>query len=137
MQIGLYDCQGPQPSIRYVHTSGEAKGPTTLLGLEEALPLSHLLAPVGACKDCIAAAVDSLEPEMLQHGSGEGSDSSLGTRSFGAALQAVLRWNCIHHMLRLLVTIHEHLCQQWKTIGSLPSTYQPIVVPTHCKGAEP
>jgi len=76
---------------RYVHTSGEAKGPPTPLGLEEALPLSHLLAPVGACKDCIAAAVDSLEPDMLQHVGSEGSDSSLGTRSFGVALQAVLR----------------------------------------------
>ena len=91
MQIGLYDCQGPHPSIRYVHTSGEAKGPPTPLGLEEALPLSHLLAPVGACKDCIAAAVDSLEPDMLQHVGSEGGDSSLGTRSFGVALQAVLR----------------------------------------------
>ncbi|DBA67299.1 TPA: hypothetical protein ACH3X2_001602 [Trebouxia sp. C0005] len=90
-KIGLYDCQGPQPSIRYVHTSGEAKGAPTSLGLEEALPLSHLLAPVGACKDCIAAAVDTLEPDMLQHVSSEGSDTSLGTRSFGAALQAVLR----------------------------------------------
>ena len=91
MQIGLYGCQGPQPSIRYVHISGEAKGAPTTLGLEEALPLSHLLAPIGACKDCIAAVVDSLEPDMFQHVSAEGGDSSLGTRSFGAALQAVLR----------------------------------------------
>lgn len=90
MQIGLYDCQASQPSIKYVHISGETKGPPTSLGLDEALPLSHLLAPVGTCKECIAAAVDSLEPEVAQM-LRNSDDGSLGTRSFGSALQAVLR----------------------------------------------
>lgn len=89
MQIGLYDTQGSQPSIRYVQILGEAKGPPSPLGLEEALPLPHLLAPVGRCKECITAAVDSLEAETAQHA---GTDGSLGTRSFGGALQAVLRY---------------------------------------------
>ncbi|DBB07884.1 TPA: hypothetical protein ACH3X3_009279 [Trebouxia sp. C0006] len=115
MQIGLYDCQGPHPSIRYVHTSGEAKGPPTSLGLEEALPLSYLLAPVGACKDCIAAAVDNLEPDMLQHVGSEGGDSSLGTRSFGAALQAVLR--CLGQ-----AALEPHATDQRQQSGSNAST---------------
>ena len=94
MQIGLYDCQGPQPSIRYVHISGEAMGDPYPLALAQALPLAHLLAPVGSCKDCIAAAVDSLQADHDQHGSTAAThDAALGTRSFGGALQAVLRYN--------------------------------------------
>ena len=102
MQIGLYDCQGPQPSIKYVHTSGEAKGDPHPLGLEEALPLAHLLTPVGSCKDCIAAAVDSLQADPDQHGSITGAhDVALGTRSFGGALQAVLRYRSSPASLRI------------------------------------
>lgn len=61
--------------------------------LQEALPLTHLLAPVGEFKECIAAAVDSLEPEDAAAAGSvapEG-DSDVGSRSFGPALQAVLR----------------------------------------------
>lgn len=91
MQIGLYDTQSQQPSIKYVHMSGSSSGPTTPVDLEEAVPLHHLLAPVGLCKECIATAVDSLEPYAAVGTAAGEADSDLGLRSFGAALQAVLR----------------------------------------------
>ena len=90
MQIGLYDTQGSHTSLKYVHVSGNAKAPPTALELGEALPLRHLLAPVHSCKAGIAAAVDSLEPDTgSMHAAVK--DESLGSRSFGGALQAVLR----------------------------------------------
>lgn len=101
MQIGLYDTQTQQPSIKYVRMSGSSQGPTAPVDLEEAVPLHHLLAPVGLCKECIATAVDSLEPYALVGTAAGEADSDLGSRSFGAALQAVLRSaNCVsiyHH----------------------------------------
>ena len=91
MQIGLYDTQSKHPSIKYVHISGSSQGPTTPVDLEEALPVQHLLAPVGLCKECIATAVDSLEADAAAGTGPAKADSDLGSRSFGAALQAVLR----------------------------------------------
>lgn len=91
MQIGLYDAQSKHPSIKYVHISGLSQGTTTSVDLEEALPLQHLLAPVGLCKECIATAVDSLEGDAAAGRAPAEVDSDLGSRSFGAALQAVLR----------------------------------------------
>ena len=91
MQIGLYDPQGPHTSLKYVHISDKAKGPPTALGLEEALPLPHLLTPVGSCKEGIVAAIDSLEPDTTASMEAPHNDDALGTRSFGGALQAVLR----------------------------------------------
>ena len=81
--------QGSVPSVKYVHLRHEPKGPPSPVALEDALPLQHLLAPVAACKDSIAAAVDGLQPDeaALQ---GTDAATSLGPRSFGAALQAVL-----------------------------------------------
>lgn len=97
VQIGLYDAQSEQPSIKYVHMSGSSSGPTTPVDLEEAVPLHHLLAPVGLCKECIATAVDSLEPYAAVGTAAGEADSDLGSRSFGAALQAILRSaNCIY-----------------------------------------
>lgn len=93
MQIGLYDTQSQHPNIKYVHISGSSQGPPASPDLQEALPLSHLLAPVGECKECIAAAIDSLEADHAAAGSvvAPESDFDLGSRSFGPALQAVLR----------------------------------------------
>ena len=89
LQIELYDVQGSVPSVKYVCLREEAKGAPTPLALEDALPLQHLLAPVASCKESIAAAVEALQPDeaALQ---GTHALSSLGPRSFGAALQAVL-----------------------------------------------
>ena len=96
MQIGLYDTQSQQPSIKYVHMSGSSLGPTAPVDLEEAVPLDHLLAPVGLCKEFIATAVDSLEPYAAVGTAAGEADSDLGSRSFGATLQAVLRsGNCM------------------------------------------
>ena len=95
MQIGLYDTQGPHTSLKYVHISGNPKGPPTALGLEEALPLPHLLAPVGSCKEGIAAAVDSLEPDNTASMQPSTRDEALGIRTFGGALQAVLRCGAV------------------------------------------
>ena len=70
----------------------EARGAPPPLDLEEALPLQHMLAPVSSCKQCIAEAIDSLEPDAASSSAGSAeADSNLGSRSFGAALQAVLR----------------------------------------------
>lgn len=89
MQVGLFDVQGSVPSVKYVHLRHETRGSPTPLALEDALPLEHLLAPVGACKESIAAAVDSLQPDE-DPVPGMDASASLGPRSFGAALQAVL-----------------------------------------------
>ena len=100
-QIGLYDTQSNHPSIKYVHISDSTKGPITPVDLEEALPLQHLLAPVGLCKECIATAVDSLDADAAGRAPAQ-ADSDLGSRSFGAALQAVLRFSthtCIYLIL--------------------------------------
>ena len=111
MQIGLYDTQSKHPSIKYVHISGSSPGPTTAVDLEEALPLQHLLAPVGLCKESIATAVDSLEADATAGRAPAEVDSDLGSRSFGAALQAVLRSSaqtciCLNlHDSRLCVTL--------------------------------
>lgn len=94
MQIGLYDTQSQHPSIKYVHISGSSQGASTSPDLDEALPLNHLLAPVGLCKECIATAVDSLEADAAACSVPAEGDFDLGSRSFGAALQAVLR--CAH-----------------------------------------
>lgn len=94
MQIGLYDTQSQHPNIKYVHILGSPQGAPTSPDLQEALPLTHLLAPVGECKECIAAAIDSLEADDAAAASSVAApegDSDLGSRSFGPALQAVLR----------------------------------------------
>ena len=91
MQIGLYDTQDQQPSVKYVHMSGSSTGPPTPLDLEEAVPLSHLLAPIGSCKECITAAIDSLQADSTTGINLAQLDGNLGSRSFGPALQAVLR----------------------------------------------
>ena len=83
------------------------KGRYALLDLEEALPLTHLLAPVGSCKECIAAAVDSLEADTAQaQSSVPHGDQDLGSRGFGAALQAVLRSAHIPSVPLSLSTFH-------------------------------
>ena len=83
----LHDTQGPRPSVRCVPLSPEAAGPPTLPGLEDALPLEQLLAPVGACKEHIVAALDALDSLLPDRG-----NASSCVRPFGGALQAVLRY---------------------------------------------
>lgn len=70
-----------------------ARGAPPPLDLEEALPLQHMLAPVSSCKECIAEAIDSLEPNAssVSGSTAEADLGDLGLRGFGAALQAVLR----------------------------------------------
>lgn len=137
LQIGLYDTQSKHPSIKYVHISGSSPGPTTAVDLEEALPLQHLLAPVGLCKECIATAVDSLEADAAAGRAPAEVDSDLGSRSFGAALQAVLRYStytCIcldvHDSRHCQLTLwciswtawHQHLGGENNVLVSLPPT---------------
>ena len=89
LQVHLHDTQGPRPSVRCVPLSPEAAGPPTLPGLEDALPLEQLLAPVGACKEQIVAALDCLD-SLLPDGGLDSASSCV--RPFGGALQAVLRY---------------------------------------------
>ena len=89
LQVHLHDTQGPRPSVRCVPLSPEAAGPPALPGLEDALPLEQLLAPVGACKEQIVAALDALDGLLPDRGL---DDASSCVRPFGGALQAVLRY---------------------------------------------
>ena len=89
LQVHLHDTQGPRPSVRCVPLSPEAAGPPTLPGLEDALPLEQLLAPVGACKEQIVAALDAWDSLLPDRGL---DSASSHVRPFGGALQAVLRY---------------------------------------------
>lgn len=63
VQLGLYEvAPGGGVSVRYVQLLEEDAAPTAM-ELEDALPLTALLAPVGKAKDAIVAALDSLQAE--------------------------------------------------------------------------
>ncbi|KAK9831909.1 hypothetical protein WJX81_008153 [Elliptochloris bilobata] len=82
-QVELWDVRGPVPAVRCVALTPDGAAPTAV-DLGDALPLSALLAPVGATKERIAAALDLLEPAQ--------PGQPLGSRGFGSAMQAVLRY---------------------------------------------
>lgn len=100
-RIGLYDVQAAAPSVRRV---GLGKDGGLAMPLEEALPLRRLLAPVGAFKEELAAAVETIAPAKSRFGSAgfshpgvddgtiDGGDGPVGRRAFGPALEATLAW---------------------------------------------
>ena len=106
----MYDVQGQVPCVKYVHLRQEPGGPPTPVALEEAMPLQQLLAPVAACKEQIAAAVDALQPDEITTQGNTAADP-LGPRSFGAALQAVLGYPpCLHSALHCLAVVKHRCC---------------------------
>ena len=71
--------------------------------LEDALPLRRLLAPVGAFKEELAAAVETIAPAETVAPAGQTADGGGGgtvgvdaahtpRRAFGPALEATLAW---------------------------------------------
>ena len=76
-QVELWDVRGPVPAVRSVALTPDGAAPTAV-DLGDALPLSALLAPVGAAKEQIAAALDLLEPAQP------------GARLLGSCV----RWRC-------------------------------------------
>ena len=60
------------PGVHYVPILEEGGAPTPL-DLEDALPLSSLLAPVAEQKDAIAAALDTLQAEPYEPSPGKRS----------------------------------------------------------------
>ena len=100
-RIGLFDVQAAAPSVRRV---GLGKDGGLAMPLEEALPLRRLLAPVGAFKEELAAAVETITPAKSRFGSAgfsrlgvdngtiDGGDGPVSRRAFGPALEATLAW---------------------------------------------
>jgi len=91
VQVSLYEV-GPsdapgRATVRHVRLSEEGEAPTAV-ELQDALPLEALLAPVGACKDAIVAAVDTLLPEPFLGDSAGEPEELHGGRAFGGAIQA-------------------------------------------------
>jgi len=83
--------QGTLPVVRYVSLVEDGSDSPTPLELADALPLAEFLAPLGTCKERIAAAIDLLKPEA-----GPGGNASLETgdpsppyasRGLGGSLQ--------------------------------------------------
>lgn len=60
-QVELWDVRASVPAVRSVALTPDGAAPTAV-DLGDALPLSDLLAPVGAAKEQIAAALDLLQP---------------------------------------------------------------------------
>ena len=60
-QVELWDVREPVPAVRSVALMPDGAAPTAV-DLGDALPLSDLLAPVGAAKEQILAALDLLQP---------------------------------------------------------------------------
>lgn len=91
-QLGLYEvAPGGGMSVRYVQLLEEDAAPTAM-ELEDALPLTALLAPVGEAKDAIVAGLDSLQAEPFDSAETGELEQLAGGRSFGGAVQAVLRY---------------------------------------------
>ncbi|GFR45227.1 hypothetical protein Agub_g6624 [Astrephomene gubernaculifera] len=93
-RIGLYDVRAPEPCVRYVPlyepvlrpgsspASSAAASPAVGAPLGEVLPLSALLAPVGAYKGAITRALE----EQLQPEEGFGDSSSGGAEDLPSPL---------------------------------------------------
>ena len=97
-RIGLLDVQNL--SVRRV---GLGKNGGLAMPLEDALPLRRLLAPVGAFKEELAAAVETIAPAETVAPAGQTADGGGGgtagvdaahtpRRAFGPALEATLAW---------------------------------------------
>eukprot|EP00850_Spirogloea_muscicola_P012002 SM000076S21823 [mRNA] locus=s76:484591:488610:+ [translate_table: standard] len=105
-KLGLYDVQGGGvPVVKSVAIPPQAAGAGIALDLEDVLPLEALLAPVGANKEHIAGALETLRPLSSlerQTGGGGGTDRAAahsmataggsGGRGFGAAMEALLKY---------------------------------------------
>mmetsp|Transcript_68432 Transcript_68432/g.216567 ORF Transcript_68432/g.216567 Transcript_68432/m.216567 type:complete len:252 (-) Transcript_68432:72-827(-) len=71
-KVGLYDVHGSVPVVKSVPLSpeGGSSSPPATVELEDAMPLQSLLAPVGAFKDQIGAALETLKPISVRGASG-------------------------------------------------------------------
>lgn len=81
LQIGLHPVRGGNGGVQHISLAG---GEAAQANLQEAAPLGRMLAPVGADKASILAAVEALEAEPTVGGGRE--------RALGDTLRAVLRW---------------------------------------------
>ncbi len=94
MQVGLHEVGpsgGPgRGTVRYVRLSEEGEAPSAV-ELQDALPLEALLAPLGASKDAIVAAVEALQPEPPPPAPAGQPEELHGSRAFGAAIQVPFR----------------------------------------------
>uniref|UniRef100_A0A1D1XJT2 Protein transport protein Sec24-like At3g07100 n=1 Tax=Anthurium amnicola TaxID=1678845 RepID=A0A1D1XJT2_9ARAE len=92
-KIGLYDVQGAIPVVKNVFIPPDSDGRLPV-DLEDAMPLLSFLAPVEACKDRIAAALETLKPTTSWErttAAGQGMDGVLlGGRGFGVAMEALV-----------------------------------------------
>ena len=99
LQVGLYDVQGRVPIVHRVALVEDESGSPVAVDLQDALPLDALLAPVASCKEAIASALDTLQPEaplpsssLSPHEEEDGKPQSIhrdGGRGFGGALQVI------------------------------------------------
>lgn len=78
MQIGLYEVGDSIPRVSHVPILEEDGAPTPL-DLEDALPLTSLLASVAEQKDAIAAAIDTLQAQPFELSPGECPSAHLST----------------------------------------------------------
>lgn len=92
LQLGLVDCQsatGNAANIRYIPLPSEPGAPMSL-PLADVMPLDAFLAPVGTCKERIAAALDEHLTPSTASGtqsasvSGNGYHAAIADGSFGA-----------------------------------------------------
>eukprot|EP00958_Prasinococcus_capsulatus_P025539 scaffold4372_cov397-Prasinococcus_capsulatus_cf.AAC.23 len=98
-KIGLYDVQGKVPVVRHISLNVAAGG-EALVPLEDAMPLSVLLAPVAEFKENISAVLESLYPVSPVDNNGlavgGGSNGNAGVdepaRALGAALKVIVQY---------------------------------------------
>ncbi|CAA0841313.1 sec23/sec24 transport family protein [Striga hermonthica] len=92
-KIGLYDVQGPIPVVKNVFIPPDDN---LAMDLEDVMPLFSFLAPVDACKDRIASALETLKPttswERTTAAGQAVDDVLLGGRGFGVAMEALLKY---------------------------------------------
>ncbi|XP_075521989.1 protein transport protein SEC23 D [Primulina tabacum] len=94
-KIGLYDVQGPIPVVKnvFIHPDSHVG---LAMELEDVMPLFSFLAPVDACKDRIASALETLKPTTSWErttAAGQVVDGVLlGGRGFGVAMEALLKY---------------------------------------------
>lgn len=75
-QLALYEvAPGGSASVRYVQLLQEDAAPTAF-ELEDALPLTALLAPIGEAKDAIVAALEALQAEPFEAADKAGKDAA-------------------------------------------------------------
>ncbi|CAG9461729.1 unnamed protein product [Pedinophyceae sp. YPF-701] len=92
-RVTMYDLQGPdRPVAVHVPLSSRAElragaGPTRV-ALEDAMPLAHLLCPIGQCRERVQELLEWLEPEHIPNSP---QDAHEGHRGLGGALQAVMQ----------------------------------------------